>query len=141
LGHIGDHLLKRRLDLGLPQKQAAQQLGTDAWSLRNWEANRRAVHIRVFPAIIDFLGYNPLPEARTPGEMVRHERISRGWSRRGLGKRAKVDEATVKRIEEDTPRMTHRAKGRILRLLGIASEGRRLDGPHDVRSADLRRGV
>jgi len=35
-----DHLRKRRLDLGLPQKQAAEQIGVDTASIGNWESNK-----------------------------------------------------------------------------------------------------
>ena len=46
LEHIGDHVLKRRLDLGMNRKTTAKRLGTNAWSLRHWETNRREVEIR-----------------------------------------------------------------------------------------------
>ena len=120
LRHVGDHLLRRRLDLGLRQKQAAKNLGTDAWSLRTWETSRHEIHIRFYPAIIAFLGYNPLPKATTRGEAIRRERVSRGWSRRHLEQVARVDEGTIKRIEADMPRMTRRATTSALRVLGLA---------------------
>jgi hypothetical protein len=41
LSTIGDHLRKRRLDLGLLQRQVADQLGADPCSVTNWELNRR----------------------------------------------------------------------------------------------------
>jgi DNA-binding transcriptional regulator YiaG len=34
---LGDHLRKRRLDLRLLQRQAAQKLGVDKASVHNWE--------------------------------------------------------------------------------------------------------
>lgn len=119
LKHIGDHLLKRRLDLGMNQKTAAERLGTNAWSLRNWETNRRKVEARFYPAIIAFLKYNPLPKPATLGDAVRRERVSRGLSRKSLALQAGVDEATVKRLELDVLRMSRNSTERVLRLLGL----------------------
>lgn len=119
LEHVGHHVLKRRLDLDLQQKQTAHILGTNPWNLRNWETGRHAIAIRFFPAIIAFLGYNPLPEPRTRGEAVRRERVIRGWSRRRVGRQAIVDEATVRRIEADTLHLARMPLGRVLRVLGI----------------------
>ena len=42
VNHLGDHLRKRRMDLGLTRKAAAKLIGTNAWSLKGWEENVRA---------------------------------------------------------------------------------------------------
>ncbi len=52
------------------QKDVAEQLGVDKTSVFNWEANTATPEIRYMPAIIDFLGYNPLPAARCAGRAV-----------------------------------------------------------------------
>ena len=52
-----------------------------------------------------FLGYNPSTLPTTVGERIAYERVARGWSRKRLADEAFVDEATVRRIEEDTPRL------------------------------------
>jgi transcriptional regulator with XRE-family HTH domain len=119
LRHVGDHLLRRRLDLGLEQKEAAKRLGTGAWNLRNWETGRHGIEVRFYPAIIAFLGYNPLPDPHTHGDAVRRERVALGWSRKKLAKVAGVDEATVKRVEADTPRMAKKPTAAILRALSL----------------------
>jgi len=119
LAHVGHHLLRRRLELGLQQKEAAKILGTGAWNLRNWETGRHGIQNWYYPKVIRFLGYNPLPAATTRGQEVRRERLSRGWSRRRLGREAGVDEATVRRIEADTPRVALKPLQGVLRTLGI----------------------
>ena len=53
---VGDHLLKKRLDLGLTRKAAAKQMQLDPESLENWEKNRTQVAVRFYPALIAFLG-------------------------------------------------------------------------------------
>ena len=74
LEHIGHHILRRRLDLGLQQKQAARQIGVHPGSLENWEHGRARPVDRVMPAVIRFLGYNPLPSPGTTGKRVAHQR-------------------------------------------------------------------
>jgi transcriptional regulator with XRE-family HTH domain len=104
LNTLADHLKVRRLDLGLTQKDTAVRLAVDPDSVRNWEAGRTSIEVRYYPALIEFLGYNPLPPANTPGEVVRRERMTRGLSRHKLAIAACVDEATVRRVEADTKR-------------------------------------
>ena len=86
---IGDHLRKRRLDLGLFQSQVAQQLGVDETTVHNWEVKATEPSLRHLPRIIRFLGYNPLPPAKTLAEqIVRYRRtlgLSRERSQLGLG--------------------------------------------------------
>jgi DNA-binding transcriptional regulator YiaG len=58
---LGDHLRRRRLTLKLPQEQAAKQLGVGRASLQHWEQDRQKPGAASIPAIVKFLGYNPLP--------------------------------------------------------------------------------
>ena len=120
LEHIGHHILKRRLDLGLQQKQAARQLGVHSGCLENWEHGRTSPADRFMPAVIRLLGYNPSPPPSTPGARVAYERVQRGWSRKRLAALAGIDEATVRRIEEDTPELARPSTLAVRRVLGIA---------------------
>ena len=61
---LGEHIKKRRIDLGLLQRQVAKQLGVDKWTVLNWERGKTAPDVRYYPGIITFLGYNPLPTPR-----------------------------------------------------------------------------
>jgi hypothetical protein len=61
----GTAILRRHLALKLIQWQVATQLGTNVSSLRNWEANPSKPTVEFMPAIIQFLGYNPLPPSTT----------------------------------------------------------------------------
>jgi transcriptional regulator with XRE-family HTH domain len=110
LEHIGHHILRRRLDLGLEQKEAARQLGVHPGGLENWEYGRTTPADRFMARVIRFLGYNPAPEPTTLGASVAYERIARGWSRKQLAAHAGVDESTVGRIEEDAPRLARRPR-------------------------------
>ena len=117
LEHIGHHVLKHRLDPGLQQKQAARQIGVHPASLENWECGRTSPADRFMPAIIRFLGYNPLPARRTSAERVAYERVARGWSRKRLAAVVGVDETTIRQTEETelpTPQQAAHAVGACL---------------------------
>lgn len=58
---LGDHLRKKRLDLGLSQKEAAVQLRISAGTLYNWEKSLTSPQQRLVPRIHAFLGYCLLP--------------------------------------------------------------------------------
>jgi DNA-binding XRE family transcriptional regulator len=62
---LGGHFKKRRLELGLTQKQAAERLAINPSTVLNWETGRRAPAIRSMPAILGFLGYDPFPPPAT----------------------------------------------------------------------------
>lgn len=126
LNHLGDHLLKRRLDLGLSRKAAAAEMQLDPESLENWEKNKTTPAARFFPALIKFLGYVPLPEPGTRGEAIARERICRGLSRKALAKLAGVDEATVRRLEANRPKTAVRPTQAVCQFLGINEHG------HDI---------
>ena len=68
---IGDHLRKRRLDLGQFQRQVAEQLGADHCSVTNWELNRTQPALWFLPAIVRFLGYVPWTADGSIGEPAR----------------------------------------------------------------------
>jgi DNA-binding XRE family transcriptional regulator len=63
------------MDLGLLQHEVAAQLGVDKFTVLNWERGKTAPDVRYYPAIITFLGYNPLPQGATFPET----RASWGW--------------------------------------------------------------
>ena len=52
---LGDHLSKRRLDLGLLQNEVAERLGVDESTVCNWEKNRHAPSARSMPEMLTFL--------------------------------------------------------------------------------------
>lgn len=57
---IGEHLKKRRLELGLKQDQVAAIIGVTRMSVSNWERGIYGPTKRAMIPIIDFLGYDPL---------------------------------------------------------------------------------
>ena len=75
LQRLGDHLRKRRLELGLFQKEVGTRLGADPKTVNNWEMGRSEPRLRFIPRIPAFLGYDPRPSGESFGQELRgHER-------------------------------------------------------------------
>ena len=97
---MGEHLKKRRHELGLRQKDAAANLKVDAWTFLNWENEKTEPAVPYYPRIVRFLGYDPFPVARTLGEQIRRRRAELGLSLNWLAARLGVDEGTLARWEK-----------------------------------------
>jgi transcriptional regulator with XRE-family HTH domain len=113
---LGEHLRKRRLDLGLLQREVAERLGADLKTIANWEGQRSEPTFRHFPALLAFLGYDPRPEGRTFGERLYRARTARGLSHRDLARLIGVDESTVWKWEDGRHRPT---SGLLARLPAV----------------------
>ena len=92
---LGDHIRARRLDLKLLQKQVAAQIGVHEITISNWEGNAAVPAIRYMPAIIQFLGYDPLPPANSFPERLATARRVLGLSQRKMAEKLGVDPATL----------------------------------------------
>ena len=92
---VGDHIRRRRLGLKMLQREVAEQIGVVVASICNWEANESQPDFRWIPAVIRFLGYNPLPAAETtPERLVRH-RTTLGLSQKETAREIGVDQGTL----------------------------------------------
>ena len=56
---LGEHIKKRRLDLGLLQREVSAQISVNPWTVANWEKGRTIPAKRFVPKILRFLGYEP----------------------------------------------------------------------------------
>lgn len=95
--HVGLHLKKRRLELGLSQPDVGHIIGVVTDAITTWELGRHPPKIRYIPEIIRFLGYNPYPEIQTEtfAGMVKLCRTLLGFSHRKMGKFLNADPGTV----------------------------------------------
>lgn len=87
---VGDHLRRRRLERKLFQKDLATAIGVTVPTITNWEVGRTEPELRHMPAIIRFLGYNPLPEANTPAKRHVLARKALGLNQRAYAERLGV---------------------------------------------------
>lgn len=100
LKSLGDHLRKRRLDLGLLQREVAERLSVHKMTIANWETNRKSPHLRFLPKIVEFLDY--VPEYTTPRtlrERILATRRLLGLTQKELARRLGVDPSTLGRWE------------------------------------------
>ena len=56
---LGEHLRKRRLELGFYQKDVALRLGISPWTYLSWEGDRKRPLVSMMPRLVAFLGYDP----------------------------------------------------------------------------------
>jgi transcriptional regulator with XRE-family HTH domain len=113
LNTLGDHLQKRRLDLGVQWKDVAEQIGASATNVALWRAGRTAPGLRLWPGIIRFLGYDPRPKATTIGDQLKRHREGQGVTQKELARHLGVDPATLAGWE----RGERQPAGRLLTLL------------------------
>ena len=114
----------------LTQKDVAEAVGVDKCSLFNWEANISQPDLRYIPAVIEFLGYNPLPEANTLGERLVRHRTLRGLSQKEAAEAVGVDPGTLSRWERGEREPMRPFVSRVERFLadqgGQATPARRV---------------
>ncbi len=123
---IGDHIRRRRLSLKLHHAHLAERIGVDKGSINNWEGNHSTPEVRYMPAIIQFLGYNPLPAKTLAERLVRH-RTSLGLTRREA---ARMDQGTLTRRESAEREPTGAFLARVTRFLSV-----KLDAGSGLRRA------
>ena len=118
LNTIGDHIKKRRLELGLYQRQVAKVIGVDECTITNWEMNRTRPTLRTIPTIIEFLGYDPIStETTTLGEVPLRYRKSRGVNQKELAKQIGIDPTTLGRVERGGVNSSATVKEKISKFL------------------------
>lgn len=110
---IGEPRKKRRLDLGLRQRDVALRVNAAEQTVCNWEKGRTEPGFRHYPALIAFLRYDPLPKGETLGERIRATRRRQGLSQEQLAQVLGIDQATVWAWEME--RVCHRYP-RLIRL-------------------------
>jgi transcriptional regulator with XRE-family HTH domain len=110
---VGEHLKRRRFDLGLRQKDVAREVGANFKTYENWERGRTEPEVRFFPAVIRFLGYDPSPVPVSLPDRIRAARRRKGISQLELARRLGLDPTTVQAWEGGTVR---RPYPRLVRL-------------------------
>lgn len=95
---LGEHLKRRRMDLGLTAKQVAARLGATKYAVWDWEWGRRDPRARYLPAIVDFLGYAPLPTTGFSA-WLRAARRARGLTQVQLAACLGVNRSTIHQWE------------------------------------------
>ena len=101
----------------LLQREVVENIGVDETSIHNWETNLRQPHLEYMPAIIEFLGYNPLPEEKTIGEQLMRHRTGLGMTQEAAARHIGVDPSTLARWERGEREPLDKFMERINRFL------------------------
>jgi transcriptional regulator with XRE-family HTH domain len=102
------------------QREVAEQIGVDKTSVFNWEANASSPEVRYMPAIIGFLGYNPLPASERWADRLVQGRTAMGLSQKQAALELGVDPSTLARWERGEREPTGALAVRALRFLNAA---------------------
>ncbi|MBN1825982.1 MAG: transcriptional regulator [Candidatus Eisenbacteria bacterium] len=114
---LGSHLRKRRLDLGLLQREVAEQIGVSKDTYRLWESNATHPLPRQWPGIISFLDYQPSLAEDSFGARLRGTRLSRGLTQLAVSIILGVDPGSVSRWETRGKRPREDIEERVLHWL------------------------
>ena len=118
---LGEHLKKRRLELGLTQKEAGKHLGVTSFTVTNWEHSLRKPAIQHFPTICQFLGYDPESSmTRSLQERLVARRRQLGWSQRVAAKKLGVDPSTWSAWEHGETIMSKTHRHLVAMFIGLS---------------------
>ena len=119
---LGEHLKKKRLELGLTQKEAGKHLGVTSFTVTNWECGLRKPAIQHLPAICQFLGYDPElpPTPDTLAERLAAKRRQFGWSQRVAAQKLGVDPSTWSAWEQGGIIMSKAHRHVVAKFTGLS---------------------
>ena len=97
---LGQHLKKKRLDLGLLQREVAERLGVGKVCYELWEWNQTQPRARGLRAVLAFLGYDPRPKPVSIAERLKAARRADGLTQAELAARLGIDPTTIHHWEQ-----------------------------------------
>jgi DNA-binding XRE family transcriptional regulator len=92
---LGQHLKQHRSRAGLRQKDVAKIIGCGHFTYMTWEKDQAAPYPRYYPAVIEWLGYDPLPEPQSEGARLRQERLRLGLTSQQMADMLGIDQGTL----------------------------------------------
>jgi len=102
---LGEEIRKRRLDLKLRQIDVAKIIGCDEMTVVNWEKGHTSSRNNHMGKVVEFLGFNPLPEWDTLAFQIVSHRKALGLTQKVFARQLAVNPSTLARWErgERTP--------------------------------------
>ncbi|MCL4552799.1 MAG: transcriptional regulator [Candidatus Marsarchaeota archaeon] len=126
---------KKRLDLGLLQREVAGILRVSTPSIQYWETNHVSPSIEFTPRIISFLGYAAYESMAemSLGEKIRTCRVVKGLSQERLAEVMGIDPATLRRWERDEKKPIRLYLKALNEFMDPIAERRVADGPESAK--------
>jgi transcriptional regulator with XRE-family HTH domain len=118
---LGDHIRKKRIDLGLTQAQVAFRIRASKASIVSWEMNRHEPEVRYIPRIVRFLAYFPyLPTDRFATWLYQCRQCN-GYSQENLARVMGSDESTIAGWERAEHLPSRKSFEKLRRIFGSAA--------------------
>ena len=102
---LGEHLKKRRRELGLLQRKAADRMGIGTETHGNWENGKTEPVAAQFRPVVTFLGYDPTPKPRTLAVRLEARRRELGVTFSQVARYLGWDQGTLSRYLNGTWRL------------------------------------
>jgi transcriptional regulator with XRE-family HTH domain len=102
---LGEHLKKRRRELGLLQREAANRMGIGTDTYANWEKGKTEPVAAQFRPVVELLGYDPTPAPKTLAERLKAKRRELGVTFSQVARYFGWDEGTLTRYLNGTWRV------------------------------------
>jgi transcriptional regulator with XRE-family HTH domain len=100
--NLGEHLKKRRRELGLFQREAASRMGIGTDTYANWEKGKTEPVATQFQPVGAFLGYDPTPAPETLSERLKAKRRELGVTFAQVARYLEWDTGTLSRYLNGT---------------------------------------
>ena len=115
------------MDLGLLQREAANEIGVSVETIRNWEKGSKNPAKRYGRAIQVFLGASPRPSGDSLPDCLRFSRWALGLTQEGLAAHLRVNRCTVSAWEagRNQPNRTHRRLIETMMTSAVDRDGNR----------------
>jgi transcriptional regulator with XRE-family HTH domain len=111
---LGEHLRKQRLYRGLRQRDLAQIIGVREETVARWEKDRGRPLVRLYPAIIAFIGSDPdRVDGSSPASCLRALRRRLGLTQAELATRLGLGEGTVTEFELERRKVSPKVRQSI----------------------------
>jgi transcriptional regulator with XRE-family HTH domain len=119
---LGEHLKKRRKELGLLQREAAERMGVSTETVANWEKGKTKPVAAQFRPIVQFLGYDPSPEPTTLAGRLEAKRRQLGMTFEQVAGYLGWDEGSLRRYLKGTWRLSCERAGALEKFLKLDAE-------------------
>ncbi len=120
---LGEHLLKRRLNLEMTQAEVGRQFSVTLATIFNWEKGKTIPQIMHMPALMKFLGYDPTSAIpNTIAEQLLFKRREVGWTQKMAARNLDVDPCTWSNWECGGTILSHKHRQMIASFLSMNEE-------------------
>jgi transcriptional regulator with XRE-family HTH domain len=119
---LGEHLKKRRRELGLLQREAAERMGIQRDTYINWEKDKTRPVASQFRPVVAFLGYDPSPAPTALPERVQAKRRHLGVTFEQVAGYLGWDPGSLTRYLNGTWRLSPERAHALEQFLGLGVE-------------------